>query len=78
MKILKQYGRRKKTDRRFFFKSNLIEGDVKSVVIPEKCNVIFYDAGNDPVEQFRSLQMSTSIVRMSSFLLWMMLISMGL
>ena len=44
-----------KTDRRFFFKSNLIEGDVKSVVIPEKCNVIFYDAGNDPVEQFRSL-----------------------
>jgi hypothetical protein len=42
-------------DPRFLFRSNLIEGDVKSVVISEKCNVIFYDAGNDPVEQFRSL-----------------------
>ena len=41
-------------DKRYDFK--LIEGNISEVEIPEQCNVIFYDADHDPVEQYKNLQ----------------------
>tara|TARA_B100000902_G_scaffold389607_1_gene437047 strand:+ start:222 stop:1784 length:1563 start_codon:yes stop_codon:yes gene_type:complete len=41
-------------DKRYNFK--LIEGNISEVEIPEQCNVIFYDADHDPVEQYKNLQ----------------------
>ena len=33
----------------------LIEDDIGSIDIPEKCNVVFYDADNDPISQYKNL-----------------------
>ena len=41
-------------DKRYDFE--LIEGNISEVEIPEQCNVIFYDADHDPVEQYKNLQ----------------------
>ena len=34
----------------------MIEGEIVDAVVPEKCNVIFYDADHDPVKQFKNLK----------------------
>jgi len=33
----------------------LIEGDILDISVPEKCNVVFYDADNDPKLQYKNL-----------------------
>ena len=40
-------------DKKYDF--TLIEGDAIDAVVPEKCNVIFYDADHDPAGQFKIL-----------------------
>ena len=40
-------------DKRYNFE--LIEGKIVDIEIPEKCNVVFYDADHDPIEQYRNL-----------------------
>ena len=41
-------------DKKYDFE--LIEGEINDAIVPEKCNVIFYDADHDPVKQFKNLK----------------------
>ena len=40
-------------DKRYDFE--LLEGKVVDITVPEKCNVIFYDADHDPVQQYKNI-----------------------
>jgi len=40
-------------DKRYDFE--LLEGKVVDITIPEKCNVIFYDADHDPLQQYKNI-----------------------
>jgi len=40
-------------DKRYDFE--LLEGKVDDITVPEKCNVIFYDADHDPLQQYKNI-----------------------
>jgi len=40
-------------DKRYDFE--LLEGKVVDITVPEKCNVIFYDADHDPLQQYKNI-----------------------
>ena len=40
-------------DKRYDFE--LLEGKVIDITVPEKCNVIFYDADHDPLQQYKNI-----------------------